>query len=337
MVAWAFSDASHDLGPTFLRDALRESAGDRAAQDTMARSLIWHGGKEGLDLLLEAAKNPDFGIDKRLLAVALDNFQGEAAVPLMLDLFRSSQDENVLGPLARSLARNAGKDTMESLVGLLESGGDAWQRRALARALEDGSSAALSADRLLSLLHGERDQEVGSSLGRALGRLFPAAADGRPIELLQEATSPVERIALTQLLEKSSSPDAAEAIGRQLRQETDSKARWEMARVLGRIGEEGVSQLAEVIRSDEDEGHRHSLLWGLEASRRPVAPEARSLFMEMAKTDPSPSIRGQAAEILGRQQDPALLPVLNGLIAAEQDRQVRDRIEGAIRELEGRR
>ena len=71
--------------------------------------------------------------------------------------------------------------------------------------------------------------------------------------------------------------------------------------------------------------------------RRPVAPEARALFVEAASGDPSPSIRAQAAEILGRQQDPALIPVLGGLLGKEPHRDVRERIERAIRELEGRR
>ena len=255
----------------------------------------------------------------------------------MLELFRSSRDEAVLEPLARGLARNASKETMESLLGILEPGGDAWQRRALARALEDGSSAALGVDRLLALLHGEKDQEVASSLARAMSRLYPSALEGRAVELFQTATTPVERIAFAHVLEKISSPDTAEVLGQQLRGETDSKAQWEMARILGRIGEDGVAQLADVLRNDGDERHRHSLLWGLEASRRPVAPEARSLFVEMAGSDPSPSIRAQAAEILGRQQDPALIPVLSGFLGAEQHRDVRDRIDRAIRELEGRR
>jgi hypothetical protein len=64
-----------------------------------------------------------------------------------------------------------------------------------------------------------------------------------------------------------------------------------MARVLGRLGEEGVAQLAEAVRASAGERQRHSLLWGLEASRRPVAPEARSLLVERAGSDPSPSIR----------------------------------------------
>jgi HEAT repeat protein len=299
--------------------------------------LIWQGGKEGLETLLDAAANPDLKLDQRVLARALNDFQGEAAVPIMLDLFRSSHDEAILEPLARGLARNAGKETMESLLSLLEPGGDAWQRRALARALEDGSSGAPGADRLITLLHGEKDQEVASSLARTLTRLYPSALDGRAVELFQNATSPVERIAFAHVLEKISAPDTVDVLGRQLRGETDSKAQWEMARILGKIGEEGVAELAETLRSDSDERHRHSLLWGLEASRRPVAAEARSLFVEMAGTDPSPSIRAQAAEILGRQQDPALIPVLSGILGAEQNRDVRERIERAIRELDGRR
>ncbi len=337
MVARALGEASRDLGTGLLRDALEETVGDRKAQETIARAMLWSGGKEGLDALLDVASNPDMKLDARALARALNDFQGSAAVPLMLDLFRSSRDEEVLEPLARSLARNAGKESMESLLGLLETGGDAWQRRALARALEDGSSAALGADRLLSLLHGEKDQEVASSLARAMSRLHPAAIEGRAAELFQGAASPVERVAFAQILERTSAPGTAEILGQQLRGETDSKAQWEMARILGRIGEEGVAQLADSLRGEGDERYRHSLLWGLEASRRPVAPEARSLFVEMAGGDPAASIRAQAAEILGRQQDPALIPVLSGFLGAEQNRDVRERIERAIRELDGRR
>jgi len=337
MVARALGDASRDLGTGLLRDALQETAGDRQALEAIARALVWQGGKEGLETLLEAAANPELKLDQKVLARALGDFQGEAAVPYLLEMFRSSGDEEVLEPLARSLARNAGKETMESLLGLLESGGDAWQRRAVARAIQDGSAASLDADRLLALLHGEKDQEVASSLARAMTKFHPSALDGRAAELFQAATSPVERIAFAHVLEKTSTPGTAEILARQLRGETDSKARWEMARILGRIGEEGVAQLADTLRETPDERHRHSLLWGLEASRRPVAAEARSLFVDMAGADPSPSIRAQAAEILGRQQDPALIPILNGFLGSEQNGEVRERIERALRELEGRR
>jgi HEAT repeat protein len=337
MVARALGDASRDLGSGLLRDALRETAGDHRAQEAIARALLWSGGKESLDILLEAARSPEVALDARVLARALNDFQGQAAVPLMLDLFRSSRDEEVLGPLARGIARNADRESMESLLGLIESGGDAWQRRALARALEDGSSAALGADRLLSLLRAEKDQEVASSLARALSRLHPTAIEGRAGELFQGAASAVERVAFAQMLERSEVPGMAEILGRQLRAESDSRAQWEMARILGRIGEEGLEEITASLRYGADEGYRHSLLWGLEASRRPVAPEARSLFVAAASGDPSVSIRAQAAEILGRQQDPALIPVLSGLLETEQDRFVRERIERAIRELEGRR
>jgi len=267
----------------------------------------------------------------------LNDFQGTAAVPLMIELFRSSRDEEILEPLARGLARNAGKESMESLLEILETGGDPWQRRALARALEEGSSAALGADRIVSLLRAEKDQEVALSLARAMSRLHPDSIQGREAELFQGATSPVERVAYAQMLERMASPGAVEILGEQLRVETDSKAQWEMARILGRVGAEGIDAVEQSLRSAGDERSRHSLLWGLEASRRPVGPEARSLFISMAGEDPAPSIRGQAAEILGRQQDPALIPVLSGLLASEGSREVRERIERAIRELDGRR
>jgi HEAT repeat protein/glycosyltransferase A (GT-A) superfamily protein (DUF2064 family) len=337
MVARALGDASRELGAGLLRDALRETAGDRQAQEAIARALLWTGGKESLDLLLEAARDPEARLDARLLAQALNDFQGQAAVPLMLELFLGSRDEEVLRPLARGLARNASSESMEGLLGLLEAGGDAWQRRALAQAVQEGSSAALGAERLFDLLRREKDQEVASSLARALSRLHPGAIEGRVAELFEQAASPVERIAFAQMLERTAAPGAAETLGRQLREETDSRARWEIARVLGRIGEEGVAQVADSLRREPDERSRHALLWGLEASRRPVPAEARTLFIEAASGDPSPSIRAQAAEILGRQQDPVLIPVLRGLLGAEEHRDVRERIERALRELEARR
>jgi len=254
-----------------------------------------------------------------------------------MDLFRSARDAEILEPLARGLARNADRESMESLLGILETGGNAWQRRALARALEDGSAAALGADRLFELLRQEKDQEVASSYARILTRLHPSAIEGRAAELFQGATNPVERVAFASMLEKSSMPGVAGIIGQQLSGETDSKAQWEMARILGKIGEAGIEQLTAALEGEHDERYRHSVLWGLEASRRPVAPEAQSLIVTAASSDPYPSIRAQAAEILGRQQDPALVPVLAGLLGTETHPDVRGRIERAIRELEGRR
>jgi HEAT repeat protein len=147
----------------------------------------------------------------------------------------------------------------------------------------------------------------------------------------------LERISFAQMLERISAPGTAEILGRQLRGETDSKAQWEMARILGRFGEEVIAQLEESLRGTVDERARHSLLWGLEASRRPAAAEAQAVFLEAARSDRSPSVRAQAAEISGRQQDPAFVPVLSELLLTEQNAHVRQRIERAIRELEGRR
>lgn len=336
MVAHALADSSHHLGAGVLRQALKEAAGDARAQEFIARALTRTGGKEALQALVEAAADPEVKLDQRVLARALNDFRGEAAVPVMMDLLENSQDEEILEPLARGIARNGGSEALESMLELLESGQNTWQRRAIARSLEEAGPGALGMDRLLSMLEQERDQEVASSLARTLSRLYPQALGEQAGELFQNAASPVKRIAFAQLLEKQAPASALEQIGRQLRVEPDARARWEMARILGRLGDDGVTRAAEILGQETDERRRHSMLWGLEASRRPGPPSLRDLFLQLAKSDPSPAIRGQAAEILGRQAVAEAAPALQDLLSAERDPQVRERIQQALRDLAAR-
>ncbi len=336
MIAHALADSSHQLGASVLQQALKEAAGDARAQEFIARALTRTGGKEALQALVEAAADPEAKLDQRVFAWALNEFRGEAAVPLMMDLLENSQDEEILEPLARGIARNGGSETLESMMGLLENGQNTWQRRAIARSLEEAGSGALGMDRLLSMIEQEKDQEVASSLARTLSRLYPQALGEQAGELFQNAASPVKRIAFAQLLEKQAPASALEQIGKQLQVEPDPRARWEMARILGRLGDEGVTRAADILGQETDERRRHSILWGLEASRRPGPPPLRDLFLQLAKSDPSPAIRSQAVEILGRQAIAEVVPALQSLLSAERDPQVRERLQQALRDLAAR-
>ena len=332
MVAKAISDSSHRLPSSFLSEALREVAGDRKSQEWIARALARVGGRKGLEALVDAAGDPEMKLDRQVLARALSEFRGRDATAVMMDLFRSSREADVLEPLARGIARSGDQESMRDLLSLLETG-DSWQRRAVARSLEEGSGSLMSADRLLSMLQSERDPDVARSIARALELQHPRVMQERAAELFESSPSAVERIALAQILERQSTGGALRRIAEQLRREPDHRAQWEMARILGRQGDEGLRQMEQILRSEPDERRRHSMLWGLEASRSPGSARARSMFLELAASDPSPSIRAQAAEILGRQADPALITQLQALLAGESHADVQERILRAIREL----
>ncbi len=336
-IARAVSDSSHFLGTDVLADALRAVAGDPRAQEPIAHALSRSGDRAAIDVLLEAAADPEVGLDRRVLAHALGDFHGRDAVPAMLDLLRQSRDEEMLEPLARGLARNAGAETMRDLLDILESSDSAWQRRAIAHALEESDGTLVEAGELLDRLRAETDEEVASALGRALERLHPRELEGRAGEFFESAETPQERIAFARILARQSSDDAVHRVARQLEREPDEHARWEMARLLGRSGDQGIDRLATMLESASDEDRRHSLLWGLEAARRPGPERARQLFLQLAGSDPSASIRGQAAEILGRQADPQLIPALSELRDRETDAEVRERIAHAIERLAARR
>lgn len=336
MVARSIAESSNRLGLPVLEAALRESAGDPRSQEWIARALTRVGAGEGVAILADALADPEMGLDVRSLARALQDSQGDAATPLILDLLRGHRDQEIIEPLARNLLRNSGVETMDEVLGLLDPGQDAWQRRAVAHALEEGDGAVLTPERLLGLLRNEKDLEVASGIARALGSLHPGFLEERGADLFALSETPAERVALAQLLERQDVPGASARIAEQLRFETDSRVRWEMARTLGRLGEEGIQRLSGLLDALPDEKGRHELLWGLEAARRPGTPQSRELFLRVARNDPSPSIRGQAAEILARQRDPSVIPRLRTLLGTETNEGVQERIREALRELEGR-
>lgn len=337
MVAHAIEQSSHRLSSSVLREALAEAAGDRDAQEWIARALARSGGQQGLDTLMEAARNPALQLDERILARALTASQGSQAAPAMMDLFRTSREARVLEDLARGMVRSGDRETVDELMRVLQGDGDAWQRRAVARALEEAGGPTVDADQLLSMLRNERDQDVAMSIADALHRLHPRVVHERAVELFETSPSPVERMALARLLDKDASSSSLRRVAAQLRREPDQKAQWEMARILGGRGDEGVRHVADILQGEADERRRHSILWGLEASQRPGPPGTRQLFLRLASSDPAPSIRAQAAEILGRQADPALIPRLDSLLVSESNQEVQERIRQAIRELENRR
>ncbi|MBN1443514.1 MAG: HEAT repeat domain-containing protein [Planctomycetes bacterium] len=333
MIARAISESSHELGTGFLSEALREVAGDRRAQECLADALSRTGGREALEALVEAARGPEGGLDPGVLARALQHFRGSDAVPFMMDLFQASGDEEMLHSLARGILRNGDAGTTSDLLALLGEG-DARRRRAIADALEEGSSSVLSQDLLLSMIRGEKDHEVAMALARSLSRLHPQALAEQAGALFDGASSAAERIAFAHILEKQQPAGAQERIARQLQRETDERAQWELARMLGRFGPSGVEQAAEILRGEQDEGKRHSMLWGLEAAGRHEGAPVRDLLLEVASTDPAPSLRFQAAEIMARQHDPSLIPDLEALLASETHPEVQERIRAAIHDLQ---
>jgi hypothetical protein len=213
MVAHAISDTSQRLGASFLESALREARGDRHAQEWIARAMTMIGGKDALSTLLDASRNPDIALDSRVLAHALREFRGPEVVPVMMDLFRSGGDRETLRELARGMLRNGGSDTRDELLTMLESGGDSERRRAIARSLSESSSNPVEADRLLSMLRREQDQEVATSLLRALGRTDPEA-----LERLGSAGSASMITALQGALRSERNPGVRDRIREALRQ-----------------------------------------------------------------------------------------------------------------------
>jgi hypothetical protein len=333
-IARAISESSHDLGTGFLGDALKEVGDDRRAQESLACALARSGGREALEALVEADSSLEAGLDPNVLARALQEFRGKDAVPLMMDLFQDGGNEEMLHSLARGLVRNGDSETMNELLGLLEEGGGVQRRRAIAGALEEGSNSALSRDLLLSMIRGEKDREVALSLARSFSRLYPEDLAEQAGELFDGATTPVERIAFAHILEKELPEGARDRIALQLQRETDERAQWELARILGGLGDSGVTRLAGILRGEQDEGKRHNLLWGLEAAGRRGSVPVSDLILQMASEDPSPSLRGQAAEIIQRRQDPSMIPDLQALLASETHPEVRERIRKAILNLQ---
>ncbi len=344
MVARAIEHTSHDLGTSLLRDALLEVSGNRDAQEPLAHALARAGGRVGLDTLMELARDPQYDLDRRTLARALEHYHGGEAVPLMLDMMREMTREGggdrasmeVIESLARGALRNGDARAVEDLLGMLERSESPYTRRALAHALQEGSRSNLPLDRLMSMLASEREAEVGLEIARAMNRLHPDALRDRAASLLDSAATPVERIAFADILRRQGTPGAASAIASRLRTETDGDARWSLAHMLGRLGEDGVRAAGDVLRTAPEVEFRHRVLWGLEASAREgrSAGSLRDLFIEVASSDPSPDLRAQAAEILGRQRAHALIPAVERLLARETHPDVRSRLEKALRELE---
>src|SRR5690606_38953620 len=330
-IARALADVADSLGTGVLEAALHESAGDPRAQEELARALARRGSAEDLRALLDAAADPDVALDRRALARALSETNGRDTAPILLELFREGGDREVLEPLARGIFRSGDREATAELLRTLESETDPARRRSVARALEE-AGGSLGRDQLLAMLRDASDPEVARGLGQALERLHPEIAR-EAADLFARAETPSERMAFARILEERRDPQSLDLLAQALRTESDDRARWEYARLLGRRGEEGIAEVARFLREESDEGRRHSALWGLEASEPGRATEVRGLLIEIARADVSPSIRGQAAEILARRGQTDALPDLTRMLESESHPQVRERIARAIRDL----
>lgn len=156
MVAQAISDASYRTSMSSLEEALR-AISDRGAQECISRALLRAGGRQGLQILVEAASDPAGGVDPALLSVALEEYGGPNEAQLMLDLFRRGDRLDVLEPLARGIARLARVDIWEDLLSFLNGSATAEQKRAIASSL-DQVRGSIDRARIASILGSEVEE-----------------------------------------------------------------------------------------------------------------------------------------------------------------------------------
>ncbi len=212
MVAQAIGDSSHDVGTSFLKEALLQASGDPSAQERIARALTENGGRAGLDALLEVASDPNYDFDDRALARSLHDYRSRDALPLMMEMLARSKDEDVIHPLARGMFRNGGREAIDQLLGLLESGNEP-QRRAIANSLHDLNKNSVDMDRLATALRKEPSREVARELARSMGRMYGDRGVQEVASLLESSSNMEQRHALMWGLEgawRRESPRAKE-------------------------------------------------------------------------------------------------------------------------------
>ena len=335
LVAEGIERLSHDLDTDFLADALREVPDDPRAQESIARAMARNGGKEGLELLLEAAADPEFELNDRALAHALREASGQGATAAMMDLLANSEREDIVETLARGLSRNADRATMGAMLDLLESSPHPEQRRAIARAIEEGNRNGLPPERLLDLISKENDGDIARNLGRSLERLYPDLVAEQAGSLFENAESAAERVAYARLLSRQRDGAGLSNIAEQLWRETDREAAHEMARMLGRSND-GIRQAREILSNPEvhrDGENRHSILWGIHSGSSSQNQPANDFFLQIAASDRSPHMRSQAAEILARRNNVGALPQLESIISQERDEAARSRMQQSLERL----
>ena len=335
LVAEGIENLSHDLDTDFLADALREVPDDPRAQESIARAMARNGGKEGLELLLEAAADPEFELNDRALARALREASGQEATSAMMDLLANSNREDIVETLARGLSRNADKATMGAMLDILESSPHPEQRRAIARAIEEGNRNGLPPERLLDLISKENDSNIARDLGRSLERLYPDFVAEQAGSLFENAESAAERVAYARLLSRQSDGAGLSNIAEQLWRETDREAAHEMARMLGR-NDDGIRQAREILSNPEvhrDGENRHSILWGIHSGSNSQNQQASNFFLQIAASDRSPHMRSQAAEILARRNNVGALPQLENIVGQERDEAARSRMQQSLDRL----
>ncbi len=335
LVAEGIENLSHDLDTDFLADALREVPDDPRAQESIARALARNGGKEGLELLLEAAADPEFELNDRAFARALREASGSEATSAMMDLLANSNREDIVETLARGLSRNADKATMGAMLDILESSPHPEQRRAIARAIEEGNRNSLPPERLLDLISKENDSDIARNLGRSLERLYPDFVAEQAGSLFENAGSAAERVAYARLLSRQEDGAGLSNIAEQLWRETDREAAHEMARMLGR-NDAGIRQAREILSNPEvhrDGENRHSILWGIHSGSSSQNQPANDFFLQIAASDRSPHMRSQAAEILARRNNVGALPQLASIISQEKDEAARSRMQQSLERL----
>jgi HEAT repeat protein len=300
---------------------------DRGAQAELARAIARAGGGPEIEKLAALAADPASGLSREAFARAVHDAATVENVPLLLDALRDCRGWESAEPLARSITRLVGREGVEKLLEIAESGGSEERRRAVIQAIEDFGDAA-DVDRLASLLARETDHAAAFHLAKAILRLDPAQGPAALAERYAEISSGNGRAALADILAREGSSALIPTLGRLFESESHGRAQWHLARALASFGPEGVAAVGELLSRDSDPRRRGEALAGVES----VSPEDAVALARGFLGDPSPELRGRAMKVVAGSRDPADAELLLRTLESEADPKLRESIESLLRE-----
>ena len=291
-------------------------------------------GGDGGEGLLEMLREPPEGVSKSMVARAISDASHHLE-PALLEAAMSevSGDGRAQESLARALARSGGRAGIEALVELSKNPDYRFDQRALAHALHD-IGGPQSIPWMMDMIRGASSEDVVQSLARGVFRGGQKESVESLMGLLRGGNDSQRRaIAHSLRGAESSSLDMGRLLGA-LRNENDHDVRREIAHAISdSFGDRGTREVVDMMRTTVDSDQRSSLMWGLENAWRRESPQARSVFTELARSDPAPHIRREAIHILRRHGDATLLPLFEGLLRSEANPEVQETLGEALAEL----
>lgn len=267
---------------------------------------------------LKANPNPCQGFQAAAVSL-LGAHGGARAVPILLDIARTSPDPRLRLTAIKRLGEQQSDQVTDELIKLYDTDRTKEVRVQILRALVEGRSPRGSA-KVLEIARGGDDVQLRLAAIRYIGELKDSASLDELIRIYDADKTREIRYMILRTLAERDEAKARAKIWEIARQGETPELRVEAIRRLSDHGRLPIEELLQLYTSESNVQIKQSLL---RAFADMNDPRAQAKVLDIARTGESLELRGFAIRQLSEKDDEQTVTQLVGLYDAEQNQQVK--------------